>query len=65
MSATPLLSIRDLRIHAKEAPLLHLPHLSLMPGELQGVIGESGSGKSLTLFVVMGLISPQLTVSGS
>ncbi|MFM8996139.1 MAG: ATP-binding cassette domain-containing protein, partial [Bacteroidota bacterium] len=65
MSATPLLSIRDLRIHAKEASLLHLPHLSLMPGELQGVIGESGSGKSLTLFVVMGLISPQLTVSGS
>lgn len=65
MSATPLLSIRDLRIHAKEASLLYLPHLSLMPGELQGVIGESGSGKSLTLFVVMGLISPQLTVSGS
>ena len=61
----PLLSIQDLRIHAGQVPLLHLPQLTLRRGELHGVIGESGSGKSLTLFVVMGLISKQLTVSGS
>lgn len=61
----PLLSIQDLRIHAGQVPLLHLPQLTLRRGELHGVIGESGSGKSLTLFVVMGLISNQLTVSGS
>ena len=65
MSAAPLLSIRDLRIHAGTTQLLHLPELLLNPGELHGVIGESGSGKSLTLFVIMGLLSPKLAISGS
>ena len=60
-----LLTIRDLRIHAGNNQLLHLPLLTLNEGELHGVIGESGSGKSLTLFVVLGLIAPQLKVQGS
>lgn len=65
MTSSPLLNIRDLHIHAGERLLLHLSQLSVMPGELHGVIGESGSGKSLTLFVVMGLISSKLSVSGT
>ena len=60
-----LLTIRDLRIHAGTNQLLHLPLLTLNEGELHGVIGESGSGKSLTLFVVLGLIAQQLKVQGS
>ena len=60
-----LLTIRDLRIHAGNNQLLHLPLLTLNEGELHGVIGESGSGKSLTLFVVLGLIAQQLKVQGS
>lgn len=65
MSKSALLSIRDLRIHAGNAQLLYLPELTINQGELHGVIGESGSGKSLTLFVVLGLISTQLQVNGS
>ena len=65
MSMPALLTIRDLRIHAGNNQLLHLPLLTLNEGELHGVIGESGSGKSLTLFVVLGLIAPQLKVQGS
>ena len=52
MSMPALLTIRDLRIHAGTNQLLHLRLLTLNEGELHGVIGESGSGKSLTLFVV-------------
>lgn len=65
MSMPALLTIRDLRIHAGNTQLLHLPLLTISQGELHGVIGESGSGKSLTLFVVLGLIAPQLKVQGS
>lgn len=65
MSANNLLSIQDLRIAVGEQVLLHLPQLQLNEGELHGVIGESGSGKSLTLFVVMGLLAPQLRASGT
>lgn len=65
MSANNLLSIKDLRIAVGEHVLLHLPQLHLNKGELHGVIGESGSGKSLTLFVVMGLLSSKLRASGT
>lgn len=60
-----MLTIRELRIHAGAEELLHLPELILRTGEVHGIIGESGSGKSLTLFVIMGLLSPQLSISGS
>lgn len=65
MTTPALLTIQDLRIHAGSTSLVHLPLLELHAGELHGIIGESGSGKSLTLFTVLGLISPQLTVTGS
>ncbi|MYV55771.1 ATP-binding cassette domain-containing protein, partial [Streptomyces sp. SID3212] len=35
------------------------------PGGRVGLIGESGSGKSLTALAVMGLLPPGLTASGS
>lgn len=60
-----LLKIEDLKIHSGKQLLLHLPSLSLNAGELHGIIGESGSGKSITLFVVIGLLSSQLKISGS
>ncbi len=65
MTTPALLTIQDLRIHAGSTSLVHLPLLELHAGELHGIIGESGSGKSLTLFTVLGLISPQLNVTGS
>ncbi len=38
---------------------------TLAPGERLGLIGESGSGKSLTAFAVIGLLPAGLTASGS
>ena len=61
----PLLSIRNLQISINGNSLLSVDSLDVNPGEIHGIIGESGSGKSLTLFGVMGLLSPALSVSGS
>ena len=61
----PLLSIRNLKISINGNSLLTLDSLDVNPGEIHGIIGESGSGKSLTLFGVMGLLSPALNVLGS
>lgn len=63
--AGPLLSIRNLKISINGNALLTLNSLDVNAGEIHGMIGESGSGKSLTLFGIMGLISPALTIEGS
>ena len=44
----------DLDIHG--APILRGVSLSVQPGQIVGVIGESGSGKSMTAFAVMQLL---------
>lgn len=43
---------------------MHFPLLSLKPGEVHAIIGESGSGKTLTLSAVMGLLPPGLKAEG-
>ena len=59
-----LLQIKDLEIFARSQQLLHLPKLELQPGEVHGLIGESGSGKSLTLLSIMQLLSEPLFHKG-
>jgi peptide/nickel transport system ATP-binding protein len=63
----PVLSVRDLTIslpkemerqHAVEAVSFDLNH-----GEILCIIGESGSGKSVTASTVMGLLSPAMKVA--
>ena len=48
----PLLSVRDLKVvfDGRHGPLTALDGVSLeiAPGEILGVVGESGAGKSLT-----------------
>ena len=60
--AAPLLDVRGLRI---EFPLrhgtltaVHDVSFSIQPGEVLGVVGESGAGKSLTGAAIIGLIDP-------
>ncbi|WP_193095510.1 dipeptide ABC transporter ATP-binding protein [Brevibacterium sp. FME17] len=62
-----LLEVRDLTITpaGAEAPVLHDVSLSLSPGERVGLIGESGSGKSLTAQAVMGLLPEELRSDGT
>lgn len=61
-----LLEVRDLTITPTGAqePVLHDVSLDLAPGERVGLIGESGSGKSLTAQSVMGLLPEELHPQG-
>ena len=64
-----LLRVRDLRVAvnaASAAPALAVDGASLdaAPGEIVGVVGESGCGKSLTLRAIMGLLPPGVRVTG-
>ncbi len=57
---TALLSIKDLvvdfRTRAGNARVLNHISLDVMPGEILGIVGESGCGKSMTALSVMGLV---------
>jgi len=62
LSATPLLEVRNLRIEfpTRRGILLAVDDISLSiaPGEVLGVVGESGAGKSLTGAAIIGLLEP-------
>jgi ABC-type phosphate/phosphonate transport system ATPase subunit len=56
---TPVLSIRQAVIgFEKDKPLLVDVNLDIHPGEIIGVIGRSGIGKSTLLRTIAGLLSP-------
>ena len=56
----PLLEVEGLRVEFKArngiARVIDDLHLSVMPGETLGVVGESGCGKSMTALSIMGLV---------
>ncbi|WP_326543362.1 ABC transporter ATP-binding protein [Pseudorhodoferax sp.] len=62
MSNAPLLSVRDLRVefetHRGTVRVLDEVSFDLAPGEILGVVGESGAGKSMAGAAVIGLIPP-------
>ncbi len=63
MSAVPpLLEVRNLRVEfpTRRGTLLALDDISfsIAPGEILGVVGESGAGKSLTGAAIIGLLEP-------
>ncbi len=66
ITATPLVQVRDLEVKfvSREATVAAVSGVSfdLMPGEVLCIIGESGSGKSVTLRSLMGLHPPRRTV---
>ncbi|MEI2819275.1 MAG: ABC transporter ATP-binding protein [Marmoricola sp.] len=49
------LRVDDLRVSYGDRTVAHLPHLCLEPGQVIGIAGESGSGKSQTALALMGL----------
>lgn len=59
------LSIDDLHVDLGGRPVLDGVTLKVGDGERLGLIGESGSGKSMTLLAVLGLLPDDATVRGS
>src|SRR5262245_20919634 len=61
-AAAPLLEVRNLRVEfpTRHGTLLALDDISfsIAPGEVLGVVGESGAGKSLTGAAIIGLLEP-------
>ena len=62
MAAAPLLEVRHLRVEfpTRRGTLLALDDISfeIAAGEVLGVVGESGAGKSLTGAAIIGLLEP-------
>ena len=62
MSPPALLEVRNLRVEfpSRRGSLLALDDVSfsISPGEVLGVVGESGAGKSLTGAAIIGLLEP-------
>ncbi len=67
-AASPLLEVRDLEVvfDTRHGPLKALDKVSMTiaPGEILGVVGESGAGKSLTGTAIIGLLDPPGRIAG-
>lgn len=64
----PLLEVRNLRVEfpTRRGTLtaLHDVSLTIQPGEVLGMVGESGAGKSMTGAAIIGLIEPPGRIAG-
>ncbi len=62
----PILEVKDLILEISGNRILHGIDLTLEEGKTHGVVGESGCGKSMTGFAIMGMLPPGgKIVSGS
>ncbi len=59
-----LLEINQLNVSINEKPILNNIELSLGKGDVLGIIGESGSGKSMLALSIMGLLPDGFDTAG-
>ena len=60
-----LLTVDNLTVAIDQTPIPNGVSFHIEPGEIFGIIGESGSGKSITALSVMGLLSDGATTTGT
>jgi len=64
----PLLSVRDLEValdrRRDASSIVRGVSFDVAPGEAVGVVGETGSGKTLSMLAVMGLLPPAVKRTG-
>ena len=57
-SSVPLVLIEDVHTYYGKSHILHGVSLQVGPGEVVGLLGRNGVGKSTTLKTIMGLVQP-------
>ncbi len=57
-SAEPLVRVEDVHTYYGKSHILHGVSLKVQPGEVVGLLGRNGVGKSTTLKTIMGLVKP-------
>ena len=57
-SSTPLVLVEDVHTYYGKSHILHGVTLTVGPGEVVGLLGRNGVGKSTTLKSIMGLVRP-------
>jgi branched-chain amino acid transport system ATP-binding protein len=57
-SATPLVALDEVHTYYGKSHILHGVSLTVAPGEVVGLLGRNGVGKSTTLKTIMGLVRP-------
>jgi oligopeptide/dipeptide ABC transporter ATP-binding protein len=67
MAEAALLEVEDLAVAARsrrgDLEIVHAFELRLAPGETVGLVGETGSGKSLSMLALMRLLAPPLAIT--
>jgi peptide/nickel transport system ATP-binding protein len=63
MTPSPLV-VEDLTVRVGSIEVVHQLRFALAAGQRTGLIGESGSGKTLTALAIMGLLPEGLSASG-
>src|SRR6202007_1039501 len=58
-SAEPLVRVEDVHTYYGKSHILHGVSLTVAPGEVVGLLGRNGVGKSTTLKTVVGLVQPR------
>src|SRR6202162_5288969 len=54
----PLIRVEDVHTYYGKSHILHGVSLTVGPGEVVGLLGRNGVGKSTTLKTIMGLVQP-------